>query len=52
MTIPSQSRESGFTNHVSGGGGARNYYDLFTMRPYELICDKYAPLIETKKIGW
>lgn len=32
-----------------GQGAARDYYDLFTMRPYELICDECVPLIEAEK---
>jgi hypothetical protein len=32
-----------------GHGVARDYYDLFTMRPYELSCDECVPLIEAEK---
>jgi hypothetical protein len=30
-------------------GAARDYYDLFTMRPFELICDECEELIKIEK---
>jgi hypothetical protein len=32
-----------------GHGVAHSYYDLITMRPYELICDECEPLMEAEK---
>ncbi|MCO6058499.1 hypothetical protein NG726_17720 [Pseudomonas sp. MOB-449] len=34
-----------------GHGAARDFYELITMRPYELICDECVPLMEEHKRG-
>ncbi|MBN3967545.1 hypothetical protein IMW75_19995 [Pseudomonas gregormendelii] len=34
-----------------GHGSARDYYDLFTLRPYELICEECEKLIEAEKMA-